>query len=152
MSTSQKTIYSLLGIRPTPNYLTVLRCYIERINPNVDQLREELWLHFTLVNNATRHADYYQHVVNGQLEAYLSRHPIPQTMAQSNGQILSWVKAKIMEQELLKTPAYARAVEDEAATLALSYLTKTRFRPEHRRPPTRRTHEEADTKRTPGIA
>lgn len=154
MSANQQSIYDLLGIKASDQYLGVLHQYIDKINPNavntwwLRPTREELLLHFSLINTPAKYAEYYQHWRAGQLDQFFDKNPIPKTLAQGAGQILSWVKAKTLEQELLRSSGLCFApepeVESDDAAEPASYLTKTRFMPSGRRPPTRRVREKGE--------
>jgi|GEM_PF-5349031 len=160
MSANRQSIFDLLAIKATDQYLTVLHHYIDKINPNavnnwwLRPNREDVLLHFSVINNQDKYTDYYQHWRKGQLSQYFDKHPVPNTLSKGAGQILSWVKAKAMEQELLRSAglSFAPGTEDDSAYVAepVSFLTKTRFIPSGRRPPTRRAREEIDCSMTPG--
>lgn len=152
MSADRQSIYDLLAIKPTDKFLTVLHHYIDKINPNTTNewwmrpTRESVILHFSLISNAEKYAEYYQHFIHGELNHYFEKNPVPNTLVKGAGQILSWVKAKAMEQELLRASGLSSALEDTPddkphTPEPVQYLTKTRFIPTGRRPPGKRIRD-----------
>lgn len=156
MSANKESIFELLAIEPTANYLTVLHHYIDRINPNNPNewwkrpTLEAVYLHFCLINNEAKFTEYYTHYSKGHLDLFLSQNPVPKTMAEGARHLLTWIRAKVMEQELLKTQGLNTAPEAVLVTatdtseseIKHSNYTRYRFMPTNRRPPTRPVHDD----------
>ncbi|MGQ3891906.1 hypothetical protein [Legionella sp. CNM-4043-24] len=154
MSTNRQSIYDLLAMPASDSFLKVLHRYIDKVNPSSGQnywtrpTREDIMLHFCLVNTEEKHRDYYEHWRRGELDQYFRDHPVPKSWAMGVGQVLSWVRAKTMEQEMLRAAGLSFVPDDDEVAdkpAPVHFHTKTRFMPLDRRPPTRRMREKEET-------
>lgn len=151
MSSNRQSIYDLLSLEPSDNFLSVLSQYIDKINPKAVEkywerpLRETIMLHFCLVNSPEKLHDYYQHYAQGQLDSYLDKHPVPQSLAEGAGQMMSWFKAMILKHELMRSPVQEPPLEPDAKPAPIQHYNKHRFMPTNRRPPTTRLTSRKET-------
>lgn len=135
------TLFTLLEMEPVDDFRAVLRRYIEKINPHDHvwwrhPVPETLMLHFCVANTPMKLHAYVTQLKAGTLEDWLVHHPVPKTLAEGAREILPWVRAKALLHRMDREVPVVVA-EEAQVQKTLAPLTRSRFMPKDRRPPSR---------------